>query len=62
MPLLYENSAFKPLLSKDDCAAPQGAGFDLRLTQRMCRQIMVILVQTSRVFLRFFLFWVFFKT
>jgi hypothetical protein len=49
MPLLHKNSAFKTLLLNDACAAPQGAGFDLRLRQRVCRQIMVILVQTSRV-------------
>jgi len=54
--LLNENSAFKPLLSNDACAAPQGAGFDLRLTQRMCRQIMVILVKTAQFFLVFFSF------
>jgi len=61
MPLLHENSAFKPLLSNDACAAPQGSGFDLRLNQSMCRQIMVIHVQTSRVSFTFFLFRAFFK-
>jgi hypothetical protein len=61
MPLLHENSAFKPLVSKDACAAPQSAGFDHRLTQRMCRPIMVILVQSIDFFLILISFFRFFK-